>query len=275
MDDSLNNEKDILLLVEHFIIVANSLKGLKMPEDERIRFAEPLAKKAIWHIISALSLFNETKLILTDNSYTKSVDFSSMAVLARAAIEAYLTFNYVLIQPENKEDQDFRFFCWDLAGFIERENYPEKNEKTKQLKQSEQQQKQRIIKQLEQNSVFQHLSNYQQKQIKNGNWRIGKSWTELAKFASLHEATFKTLYSYLCSYSHSGRLSIIQIEQNKNFQKEKEFSKIFQTINLLILSRLLMDYVNLIPECRKVFESNERAVYITRIWNEIGNNLKL
>jgi len=275
MDDSLNNEKDILLLVEHFIIVANSLKGLKMPEDERIRFAEPLAKKAIWHIISALSLFNGTKLILTDNSYTKSVDFSSMAVLARAAIEAYLTFNYVLIQPENKEDQDFRFFCWDLAGFIERENYPEKNEKTKQLKQSEQQQKQRIIKQLEQNSVFQHLSNYQQKQIKNGNWRIGKSWTELAKFASLHEATFKTLYSYLCSYSHSGRLSIIQIEQNKNFQKEKEFSKIFQTINLLILSRLLMDYVNLIPECRKVFESNERAVYITRIWNEIGNNLKL
>jgi hypothetical protein len=275
MDDSLNNEKDILLLVEHFIIVANSLKGRKMPVDERIRFAEPLAKKAIWHIISALSLFNGTKLILTDNSYTKSVDFSSMAVLARAAIEAYLTFNYVLIQPENKEDQDFRFFCWDLAGFIERENYPEKNEKTKQLKQSEQKQKQRIIKQLEQNSVFQHLSNYQQKQIKNGNWRMGKSWTELAKFASLHEATFKTLYSYLCSYSHSGRLSIIQIEQNKNFQKEKEFSKIFQTINLLILSRLLMDYVNLIPECRKVFESNERAVYITRIWNEIGNNLKL
>ncbi len=275
MDDSLNNEKDILLLVEHFIIVANSLKGRKMPDDERIRFAEPLAKKAIWHIISALSLFNGTKLILTDNSYTKSVDFSSMAVLARAAIEAYLTFNYVLIQPENKEDQDFRFFCWDLAGFIERENYPGKNEKTKQLKQSEQKQKQRIIKQLEQNSVFQHLSNYQQKQIKNGNWRMGKSWTELAKFASLHEATFKTLYSYLCSYSHSGRLSIIQFEQNKNFQNEKEFSKIFQTINLLILSRLLMDYVNLISECRKVFESNERAVYVTRIWNEIGNNLKL
>jgi hypothetical protein len=275
MDDSLNNEKDILLLVEHFIIVANSLKGRKMPVDERIRFAEPLAKKAIWHIISALSLFNGTKLILTDNSYTKSVDFSSMAVLARAAIEAYLTFNYVLIQPENKEDQDFRFFCWDLAGFIERENYPEKNEKTKQLKQSEQKQKQRIIKQLEQNNVFQRLSNYQQKQIKNGNWRMGKSWTELAKFASLHEATFKTLYSYLCSYSHSGRLSIIQIEQNKNFQNEKEFSKIFQTINLLILSRLLMDYVNLIPECRKVFESNERAVYVSRIWNEIGNNLKL
>ena len=53
MDVSLDDEKDLLLLIEHFILVANSRKGDKLPEDERIRFAEPLAKKAISHIISA------------------------------------------------------------------------------------------------------------------------------------------------------------------------------------------------------------------------------
>lgn len=274
MDTSLDNEKDLFLLIEHFLLVANSLKGTKIPDDERIRFAEPLGKKALSHIISALNLHKGTKFILSDRSYTESVDFSSIAVLTRAAIETYLTFNYILVNPKDKDEQDFRFFCWDLAGFIERENYPAKNDKSKRLKQEEQELKNIKIQELENNKVFKQLNIKTQKQILKGNWKVGKSWIDLARYASMPDEMFKHLYSYLCSYSHSGRLSIIQIEQTKGFDREKEFGKIFQTINLLILSRLIMDYIYLIPNCKRVFESNERAVDVTYIWNIIGDNLK-
>lgn len=270
-----NDYKDLLLLIEHLLLMGNSMKGKTIPKEERIRFVEPLGKKTLAHIISAVSLYNGTKFILSDKSYTHSVDFSSIAVLTRAAIESYLTFNYVMTNPEDKEEKEFRFYCWDLAGFIERENYPASNDKAIKLKASEKELKNKRIKDLENNKVFQNLSAGHKKLVLKGNWRIGKSWTDLSAHAAIPKETFKHIYSYLCSYSHSGRLSIIQIEQTKGLENEKQFGKVFQSINLIILARLIVDYVYLLPDCKATFESNKDVMDKVYIWNKIGDRLEI
>lgn len=266
---------DLSFLVEHFILVANSLKGKAMPKSQRIRFAEPLIKKALNHIISAIQLNKGTKFVLSDNSYVETIDFSSIAVVTRAAVETYLTFNYVLVNPKDKQEQDFRFLCWDLAGFIEREKFPGKTSIAIKIKEDEQVLKKEVISQLENISIFQNLGKEEKKNLLRGNWRINKSWTDLAEAASIPDKTFKHIYSYLCSYSHSGRLSIIQIEQSKDVETQKKLSQTFLSINLIILARIILEYVDLIPECKNVFESNPQAVFLTNVWNETGNNIKL
>jgi len=265
---------DLIALLEHFIVVGNSLKGKKFPND-RIRFAEPLAKKAFTHILSARSLFEGIKFKLSDNSHVQFVDFSSIAVLTRAALETYLSFNYVFIKPINTEEQDFRFISWDLAGFIEREKFPANSAKHAQILKDESELKIKCIKDLEKNRIYQSLTGQQKGLIKKGRWRIDNSWLQLAIDAGFSESTFKHLYSYLSSYAHSGRLSIIQIEQNKEFENEKNFSRVFQTINLMTIAKLLTDYVKIIPDCKEVFEENEKARYITHIWEKVGDYLNI
>lgn len=51
-----NFEKVLNLLIEHFINMGNSVAGISYPVDNLLRFGEPLAKKAIDHIISSQQL---------------------------------------------------------------------------------------------------------------------------------------------------------------------------------------------------------------------------
>lgn len=196
-----------------------------------------------------------------------------MAVLTRAAFETYLTLNYIFIQPQTKIEKDFRFKCWDMAGYIERGKYPATREEHEKLKTSEKNAKNKIVEELKDNTIFQELNHQQRKNVLKGKWRIDNGWVSLAEQASLGKHMFQHFYSYLCSYSHSGRLSIIQIEQIKDFEKEKNFSNVFLNINLIILSRLIIDYIKLFPICKESFDSNKDAAQTTRIWIEIGNKL--
>jgi hypothetical protein len=275
MADLVENIEDLELLIDHFILVGNSLKGKKRPCEERFRFVEPLSKKAISHIVSALTLYKGTKIQLSDSSYVEFVDFSSIAVVTRAAIETYLTFNQIYIEPRTKEEKDFRFLSWDLAGFIERERFSEISEKAKKCKNDEKKLKEMSINNLKKNMIYDKLSLEDKKRILSGNWRLNQSWTDLAKKANIDGKFFSDIYSYLCSYSHSGRLSILQIEQVKEIINEKSFGRVFLTINLIIIARLLIGYVNLIPDCQKAFYSNERAAYLTNIWNKVCDEVSV
>ena len=274
MQNPFDIENDLRILIEHFYVVANSLKGKKVP-NERIKFAEPLAQKAYSHIVSSKSIYNGINFKLSEKFQFNFVDFSSIAVLTRAAFETYLTFNYVFIKAKNEAEKDFRFLSWDLAGFIERESYPYRNQEQKERLEKESQLKDKCSLELEKNTVFQELKETQKKLILKGKWKLNKSWRQLAVDAGFDESTFKLLYSYLSSYAHSGRLSVLQIKEIKEIDREKKFSRMFQTINLMIIARLVVEYKELIPECQESFESNKEAETTAYIWAGIGDFLKM
>jgi hypothetical protein len=46
------------------------------------------------------------------------VDFSSIAVIERAAIETYLTFFEVFIAPTSEDEFTFAWSLWELAGLV-------------------------------------------------------------------------------------------------------------------------------------------------------------
>lgn len=262
-----DHEKEIALLIEHCYKVSGVLKGTKIPDD-RLRYVEPLGKKILHHIIEAYSLYGGTTINFSDNSKANFIDFASIIVLSRAAIESYLTFNYIYILPKSKEEKEFRFICWDLAGYVEREKYDASDEESKKTKSQEQELKKKCIFDLENNVFYQELPDKVKQLILKGKWRGNKGWADLATDAMIFSDIFKMFYSLVSSYSHSGRLSVMQIEQIK---KEKEFSQVFQLINLIILSRLLVDYSSLFPACEESFKSNKTAYNLAQIWYRVGN----
>jgi len=268
--DHIKHLKDLMTC---YINVGNYAKGKKIKGQEGLKFAEVLAKKVFSHISSVKILFETNRVNLNDGTYLDFIDHSSIAVLTRASLEAYLTFNHIFITPENQKQSIFRYHCWDLAGFIERKDFQALNKDSKKRKEKEKEMiidKIELIKSL---NEFNQLPKKNQAQILKGNWKLSLSWAELAQGANFDKEYFKDIYSYLCSYAHSGRLSVLQIMQSDNKEDQKEFGSLFSVYCLIVISKFLIDYVKLVPELNNKFESYKHEKFLATVWKNIGEGL--
>lgn len=263
-------------LIAYTLEVGNSIAGVKHAElSEGVIYAEGIGKKIFSHISCCYALLKGIKINFANGTYIEFIDNSSIAVLTRAALEAYLIFNHVFISAETEEEMVFRFHCWDLAGFIERKDFLAITDEGKETKKREAKSIQEKIIIVKENKVFQQLTTKQQSQIiEKGNWRLNKSWHDLAFDAGFNREYFKDIYSYLCSYAHTGRLSALQIMQLKNKTEQYTLAEPFIAYCLVIISKYLFDYVELIPATKAAFDKNQEAQTIAKIWKGIGESLK-
>ena len=98
--------------------VAQSLKG-KLTEDTRLPDCQQLAAKLFFHCTSAYWLSLGTKAPVAESAGGANFfDFASITVIARAALETYLTMFEVFIDPIDDDEFEFRHSLWQLSGFI-------------------------------------------------------------------------------------------------------------------------------------------------------------
>lgn len=265
---------DLDILINYYIEVGNSISGKKTNGQEGIKYAESIAKKTFNHICTSYSISKGLKIDLKDGSHIKFIDYSSIAVLIRSALESYLTFNHIFIAPKTENEKLYRFHCWDLAGYIERQDFQALSDESKKRKKQEQiliKKKLEIIKKFE---YYKLLSIKQKKQIDNGNWKFNVGWIDLAENAGFEKGYFRDIYSYLCSYAHTGRLSALQIMQSKEQNEQKDFGSTFLSYSLVILSKYLFDYVKLIPELKPAYEKDKQGKWTVELWKNIGERLE-
>lgn len=266
--------EDLDILINFYSEIHNSIVGKYIDGFNGIEYTESIARKTFLHICSAYSLSKGIKIQLKNNSEIELIDYSSIAVLIRASIESYLTFNHIYISPKTENERQYRFNCWDLAGFIERQDF-QATEKRSVLRKKEEakliEEKLRIIRK---SPHFIGTSPKQKKQIEKGNWKINFGWNKLAVNAGFEEKYFKDLYSYLCSYAHTGRLSSLQTMQATEFKQQKDSAEIFLKHSLIILAKYIYDYVHLIPQLKPTFENNLKGKKTVIKWKQIGEQLK-
>ena len=105
-------DRDFELLIKVSIDIGNRLTNVGIPDyNNTISFAEGLGQKIINHVLSAQYLYTGYQLNLDGKLYTPKIDFASIAILTRAALETYLNFNHIFISPQNLDDHIFRFSC--------------------------------------------------------------------------------------------------------------------------------------------------------------------
>lgn len=266
--------KDLDILINFYSEIHKSIEGKYLDGSNGIEYSESIARKTFLHICSAYSLTKGINIQLKNNSEIKIVDSSSIAVLVRASIESYLTFNHIFISPTTESESKYRFDCWDLAGFIERQDFQAIQERNILRKKEEAiliEKKLRIIRK---SPHFIKISEKQKKQIEKGKWKINFNWNQLAVNAGFEENYFKDFYSYLCSYAHTGRLSSLQTMQTTEYKQQKDNAENFLIHSLIILAKYIYDYVNLIPQLKPTFENNILGKNTVLKWKEIGEQLK-
>lgn len=268
-----NHEIDFELLIKIALEIGNSLDGQKTSINRpNIYFAEGIGQKIMSHIISAHYLSKGYQLATNKHLFAEQIDFSSVSLLVRAALESYLTFNYVFVSAQTEDDLTFRFKCWNLGGFIDRSDFIPTEERHFKLKEFESEQIKTIQNELQQFKAFKNLSAGDKKNALNGKWKLSNSWSKLAVNAGFNKKFFDDQYKFLCSHAHSSRLSIIQVQQTKDLKSQSEMTKSSIGILMIVLAKYLFDYINLIPELNH-FTTDLEKFHMISVWKSIGEGL--
>lgn len=97
-------------------------------EDNRVIDAEGLAVKLFEHSASINYLYKDTVI---PEINLRIFDLAIPKCYCSCNNWKFLVFYYVFVEPQNKEEEDFRYFAYCLSGLIERQNYPIESPKGK------------------------------------------------------------------------------------------------------------------------------------------------
>lgn len=236
--------------------------------DKWLYDAETLAVKLFYHLASILHLSFGTALPQFDGRRLSFFDHASINVLARVAFETYFTFFFIYCDGGcSLEEHRFRHLLWKLSAPLDRQEFNLVSEAAIQKLALDKQAIERMLAELESNKVFLALEKKLRKKAINGEWRLNRSWADLAETAGFDKQTFRTVYSYLCSYAHAGGLSGLQIGQATSTDDQKGLSTISMHFGLLLMSHFLFSYTSLFPETRLVLEGDDQGYMLANKWH--------
>lgn len=264
------NMKDFDKLISALIKIANKMEGETITKSNEFLYnGEGLCKKILHHIVTCRVLMKGYQL----EGFNPQIDFTSIAVLTRAALETYLTFNYIFTSPNNSDEKEFKLQAWYLGGLDRIKFKPAFADNTQkweeEFKQSEQ-----IRLKIEATNFYKTLSQKNQKKILKGEWKYG-GWPQLAASSGLDEKYFRQIYSWLCAYSHSNRWSIIQIQQMSDLRKQKQMAEAFIIILMITLGKYGYEYIHLMPGLKDKVDIHGAEYKILLEYKTLAEGLKI
>jgi hypothetical protein len=248
-------QSEYATLMALFGRVVDSKRGQKLPSDEKWLYdAEIFGLKLFNHSASLLRLSLGTVLPQFGDRRFTFCDYSSMNILARAAFEAYLSFCFIFCDANSgTEERKFRHLLWRLSGPMDRKDFTFNSESALRQMKIDKEISEKLLEELQKNSIYLSLGESLRKKARKGEWRLGKSWADLAELAGFNRRVFQMVYKYLCSYAHAGGLSGLQIQQAVNSEDQKGLSTISLHFGLLLMSNFLFSYISLFPENKSLF----------------------
>lgn len=269
-------EKDYIKLLETLIKVAEANKGVTLGEDNRLLEAEGLCKKFIGHAASALYLFRSTTLPsvkVTDRGIS-FFDSGSINVLGRAALESFLVFHYVFIEPRSDDEKDFRYYLWLHASYLDRQKFPTRSEDGKKQLNDEKKIIDALKEKINNNSVFKQLDEKKKKKlVEKGQWRL-QSWTDIGVAAGLSEILAKQYYGHLCAYAHSGCQSAQQVGNAETAETQKALCVATMKLIMIAMANMIKVYCQMFEKSKDVIQKDEDARKLIDQWVHIGTFLQ-
>ncbi|MRS05021.1 hypothetical protein EG832_17675, partial [bacterium] len=204
----MNIEQEYQELIQLYIQIGEAVKGEALPaEDAWLYDTEQLAAKLLSHVLSLFYLYHGTNLERVTPLRIAFFDFPSALVLLRAALETYLTFYYIFIDPQDVTEKRFRYKVWKLGGYFEKQKLSPiiRTGELREVLMSERTAMKQFLEEIMQDPLYLQLSSELQRRVReNGDWKLKRGWKTLAGTAGFDKEAFGCLYSYLCSHSHSG-----------------------------------------------------------------------
>ena len=261
--------KEYLEMLEIFGQCVQSLEGKRVTAADAWQAdIQPLAIKLFFHLGTLFHLQEGTSLPEIMRVTPKYVDFPSVAIVARAAFETYLTFYYIYAETDDKEAKRFRHKLWVLGGFLDRQKFIVTTTEGKHRIEDEKLKIQKIREEILEHPIYANLAKERQKESLKGKWKFQHKWEDLAELAGSHKDYFVPLYAYVSAHAHGSYLSILQVSQATDRQTQRGLTGLYTGVGLNLMSHFIKTYCLLFPEAQKVLDQNDsykRLVEINHI----------
>jgi hypothetical protein len=267
-------EQEYLTLLDLLARLGESTKGTVFDAETLwLGDIEILAAKFVMHCGSVFHLTRGTKIPNILGRELSYLDHHSIIILVRAIHELYLTFNFIYVAPKPVEERKFRHKIWELGAFLDRQKFPATEEESVKKLQTEKKIVDKLTQAVQTNKVFDTLSLRQQEKALKGEWRLGYHWTDLAEFANLDKEQFRATYRYLCSYAHTGHLSIFQMQQVVDISETISLIKVWIDSVMGVISHFIYDYAKVFPKAAKLLNRYPEAEKIAYIYDVLERKL--
>jgi len=260
------DKQEYLKLLDLLYRVIEANKGPITGDDDRYWYAEGLATKFFLHAASVLYLSRATNISDFPGTAVKFIDSASIDVLVRAAFEAFLTFHYVFFAPKTREEQDYRYWTYRVAGLAERQQLPVSTEEHRRKLADGKRELDDLLNKLRSNPLFNGL------QVLKDKWRQ-KSWRDIAIDAGFSEMLASHMYRYLCGYAHSGSLSILQIKKSLLKKEQSQLIEVSMITIAIVTASLVSEYSELFPRAKSALLADPEGTDIVHLWVQLGRTL--
>jgi hypothetical protein len=82
-----------------------------------------------------------------------------------------------------------------------------------------------------------------------------------------HPVHIREFYSYLCGYSHTSWLSILQIRDARELSQQAAMTAMSTSTMCVLMSFFALQYVALFPDAEHVLDAHPEATALVRKWN--------
>lgn len=264
----MGEDKDYLNLLKILMQVGDANAGNKSEGDGRLLYAEHLLAKFLTHSISIYYLSLGVKLQEMKVSY---FDPANIKVLARASLESVLVFSYIYGKSIPADEADFRYWAWVMSDLMSRQKYPVSSEEGKQVLKREQQEIKDLQAKLKQNRHYLSLGKKQRESVLKGRWRF-LGWKQMAKNIGLG-TRYSEFYSHLCSYSHSGFLSVLQVGQATTKEAQIMLSKASLNLAKVCIANIVLLHCDLFPRAQAVFQKEMPGKELVLKYVDVGQGV--
>ena len=262
----MNYDADYSTLLYLFIRLVDSQAERKIePGDEWLKDAEVLANKLFGHLVSMQTLAAPTTVERDGIPTVFPVDHASVKVVARAALETYLVFFY-LYGNSDRSLGEFRHKTWRLGGLADRQQFHSTTSQAREVLAREKKRIEELKSEIETSPQIRSYKNKQRKKLLEGEWRIGSGWADLGRNAGFHEKYFRDIYGYLCGYSHSSYLSVLQIGQARSIKDQEMLTQSILGIGVVLMAHFAFSYSNVFSTVNAVLSANPTAKRVAEKW---------
>ncbi len=262
------------------VIYANrDLSVSDINDGERLESAHALASKFFGHALTVLYLSYGTNQELPSLKW-HSVDFASIDVITRAALEAFLIFHHVFYASAEPEEKNYRYWTYRAEGMANRQSIGA-FAGTKKERQQFEEEKKGLAARLESNQIFQSLSTKQKGQVFEGNgmWRWKPdnkkrlAWRAIGIEAGFGKVLANNIYNILCGAAHSTSIGVRQTFPTLNKRGEEHLYAGTVAIMNIVTANLIQEYCELFSGVGTISSKDIRESKLVNKWIQRGRTL--
>jgi hypothetical protein len=245
--------KHLHLLLKGCVETARSFGGLVLEDNTWIVDADTVFGKCISHILTVAYLLDKTKPLIQELEISiRFIDYHSINVLTRTALETYLTFYYIFCDDAEMSLKYCRHQLWQLSGLCNRQQINLTNADIRANLDEEIKHIEAIRQSILHSNLLDdlHLKEPSLIAIRTGklrllDWKPVGGWTELGRIAKFDSDSYKDIYNLLSVSVHTDISAIKQLDYTDSYQTRKEKTGLAVSVCKIILSLMLIQYRDL------------------------------